>query len=83
VATVGRAVSLGGTAGSYEVTFWRRPLTAMTEAIYRAGFVIERLVEPPHEPELRRLDPESYRLIATQPRFLFFRLKPTSPGTLA
>ncbi|HUJ66342.1 MAG TPA: class I SAM-dependent methyltransferase, partial [Acidimicrobiales bacterium] len=31
-------------AGSYEVTFWRRPLTAMTESIHEAGFLVERLV---------------------------------------
>jgi SAM-dependent methyltransferase len=28
----------------YEVTFWRRPLTAMTSAISQAGFVIDRLL---------------------------------------
>ncbi len=69
--------------GEFEVTFWRRPLTAMTHAITSSGFVIERLVEPGPAPELRRLDPAAYELIRTKPRFLFFRLrtecsKPTS-----
>jgi len=30
----------------FDVTFWRRPLTAMTAAITSAGFVIDQLVEP-------------------------------------
>jgi SAM-dependent methyltransferase len=61
--------------GEFEVTFWRRPLTAMTHAITSSGFVIERLVEPRPAPELRRLDPAAYELICTKPRFLFFRLR--------
>jgi ubiquinone/menaquinone biosynthesis C-methylase UbiE len=63
-------------AGEFEVTFWRRPLTAMTGAIARAGFVIEQLVEPPPTGELRARDAGAYELIRTRPRFLFFRLKP-------
>lgn len=62
--------------GTFEVTFWRRPLTAMTEAIHESGFVIEQLVEPMPERELSERDPGCYRLITTQPRFLFFRLMP-------
>ncbi|MHB1533296.1 MAG: class I SAM-dependent methyltransferase [Acidimicrobiales bacterium] len=68
-------------AGNFEVTFWRRSLTAMAEAIHQAGFLIERLVEPMPDLELSRRDPDKYRLITTQPRFLFFRLKPGPPGT--
>ncbi|HUB70571.1 MAG TPA: class I SAM-dependent methyltransferase, partial [Acidimicrobiales bacterium] len=34
----------------FEVTFWRRPLTAMCQAISEAGFLIERLVEPEPSP---------------------------------
>lgn len=58
----------------FEVTFWRRPLTAMTEAIASSGLVIERLIEPRPLPELRERDPDAYRDITTRPRFLFFRL---------
>lgn len=58
----------------FEVTFWRRPLTAMTEAISSSGLVIERLIEPRPVPELRERDPEAYEEITTKPRFLFFRL---------
>jgi hypothetical protein len=40
------------------------------------GFIIERLVEPEPSPELAERDPETYQLIRTEPRFLFFRLMP-------
>jgi SAM-dependent methyltransferase len=61
----------------FEVTFWRRPLTAMCEAIANAGFVIERLVEPAPLPEAAERDAQAYEAIRTKPRFLFFRLRPT------
>jgi SAM-dependent methyltransferase len=67
--------SIGGR--SFEVSFWRRPLTAMCEAIADAGFVIERLVEPAPLPELAERDADAYELIRTRPRFLFFRLRPS------
>ncbi len=60
----------------FEVSFWRRPLTAMCRSIAASGFIIERLVEPGPSPELAERDPEAYQLIRTEPRFLFFRLAP-------
>jgi SAM-dependent methyltransferase len=65
---------------SYDVTFWRRPLTAITAAISNAGFVIDRLVEPAPLPSLQQHDPEAYDKIRTRPRFLFFRLVKRSGG---
>lgn len=62
-------------SGEFEVTFWRRPLTAMTEAVASAGFLIEQLVEPEPSPELRARDPDAYELLCTRPQFLFFRLR--------
>lgn len=62
-------------SGEFDVTFWRRPLSAMTDAIASAGFVIERLVEPEPGRELRDRDPAVYEQIRTRPRFLFFRLR--------
>ena len=64
-------------SGSFEVTFWRRPLTAMCDAIAAAGFVIDRLVEAEPSPELARRDPVSYHELATAPGFLFFCLAPS------
>ena len=69
-------------SGEFDVTFWRRPLTAMTEAIAAAGFVIERLTEPEPAARLAELDPRADRLIRTQPRFLFFRLRPAPAGAV-
>jgi ubiquinone/menaquinone biosynthesis C-methylase UbiE len=62
-------------SAEFDVTFYRRPLTAMTHAISSSRFVIEQLVEPEPVPELRDRDPAAYELIRTKPRFLFFRLK--------
>jgi SAM-dependent methyltransferase len=67
-------------AGSYEVTFWRRPLRDMTSAIFAAGLAIERLEEPEPLPELEDRDPDAYRLLQVGPRFLFFRLVPLAPA---
>jgi hypothetical protein len=58
----------------FEATFWRRPLTAMAEAIAAAGFVIERLVEPQPLPEMRDRHPDAYGKLRTRPWFLFFRI---------
>jgi 2-polyprenyl-3-methyl-5-hydroxy-6-metoxy-1,4-benzoquinol methylase len=58
----------------FDVTFWRRPLTAMTAAITGAGFVIDQLVEPAPLPELQRSSPQDYDKLRTRPGFLFFRL---------
>ena len=63
-------------SGSFAVTFWRRPLSAMCKAIASAGFVIEQLVEPEPLPALADRDPAAYDEIRTKPRFLFFRLRP-------
>ena len=61
-------------SGNFEVTFWRRPLSAMCADIAAAGLVIERLVEPAPLPELAEIDPAAYELLSTAPRFLFLRL---------
>jgi SAM-dependent methyltransferase len=58
------------------VTFWRRPLTAMGEALAGAGFVITSIVEPPPAGTLETIDPGAYRRLTTQPAFLFFELRP-------
>ncbi len=60
----------------YPVTFWRRPLTAITDAIATADFVIERLVEAQPLPELEQRDPTAYRELSTSPLFLHMRLRP-------
>ncbi|MGW6932738.1 class I SAM-dependent methyltransferase [Lentzea sp. NPDC054927] len=57
------------------VTFWNRPLHAMTDAFLAAGFRISRISEPPPAPEARDLFPGDFELLATAPSFLFFVLE--------
>ncbi|MFI7613585.1 class I SAM-dependent methyltransferase [Nonomuraea terrae] len=54
-----------------QMSFWDRPLHAMTEAFTEAGFRISVISEPPFVPEARELFPEEFREI-TGTRFLSF-----------
>lgn len=60
------------------VTFFRRPLTAICEALHRAGFVIERLLEPQPIPEFQKVDPLGFQRTQTSPGFLVIRARPES-----
>ena len=57
-----------------EVPFWREPLTVLCEAIYRAGFLIERLVEPQVDESLREQWGDDIDFLLTNPGFLALRL---------
>jgi SAM-dependent methyltransferase len=68
----------------HPVTFWRRPLTAATDAINEAGFLIDRLVEARPNPGLEMRDPSAYQELTTQPFFMHLRLRPAQPdGSVA
>ncbi|GAA1745765.1 class I SAM-dependent methyltransferase [Nonomuraea bangladeshensis] len=55
------------------LSFWDRPLHAMTEAFTAAGFRISVISEPPFVPEARDLFPEEFReMEPTRTRFLSF-----------
>ncbi len=58
-----------------KVWFYRRPLTAMSEALSTAGFVIERIVEPQPTEEFRRVHPEGYERLTKNPGFLIIRAR--------
>jgi SAM-dependent methyltransferase len=58
-----------------EVRFYRRPLTAMFDALARAGFVVERLLEPQPTEEFRRADPKDYEQLSKNPGFLVIRAR--------
>lgn len=58
------------------VTFYRRPLMAMSEALSRAGFVIERLLEPQPTEEYRQAKPDWYERLMKNPGFLLIRAHP-------
>src|SRR5437588_4649712 len=53
----------------FTVQFWREPLTAFCDAIARAGFLIERLVEPLPAPSMRTRYPESWEKLQREPGF--------------
>jgi ubiquinone/menaquinone biosynthesis C-methylase UbiE len=55
-----------------EMRYWRRPLHVMTTAIAAAGFIIDAITEPLPLPEARERFPAEYKLLSTQPQFLFF-----------
>ena len=57
------------------VRFYRRPLSAITEALAQTGFVIERLIEPLPTEEFRRRDPQSYDRLMRYPGFLAVRAR--------
>lgn len=55
---------------SYEVRFWRRPLSVIVRDLSNAGFVIEELAEP-RPTSLDQLTDRSRQRLMTQPWFLF------------
>ncbi len=55
--------------------FYRRSLTSITEALWQAGFVIERLIEPLPTEEFRQTDPKHYDELMTCPAFICFRAR--------
>jgi len=68
----------------HTVTFWRRPLTAATDAISEAGFLIDRLVEARPQSELETRDPRAFQELTTGPFFMHLRLRPAQPdGSMA
>jgi hypothetical protein len=63
----------------WNLRYWLEPLEATCEAIFRAGFLIERLLEPRPAPEAAALDPEKHDRLTREPRgFMAFRLIPRS-----
>jgi SAM-dependent methyltransferase len=58
-----------------QVSFWNRPLHAMTDAFTRAGFRLSVLSEPQPTPAARELFPDDFPLLATAPSYLFFVLE--------
>ena len=60
----------------FDVTFWRRPLSAMSREIAEAGFVIDEIVEPMPEPSLAEIDVDNHDYLTTNPHFLFLRVRP-------
>jgi SAM-dependent methyltransferase len=58
-----------------KMRYFRRPLRDLTEPLASAGFVIERIVEPTPNDELKIKDPKGYDLLYRLPAFLFVRAR--------
>ena len=56
------------------LTYWHRPLHAMTDAFTAAGFRISVINEPQPVPAARELFPDDFHILNTFPSFLFFVL---------
>jgi hypothetical protein len=63
--------------GSTRLTFWDRPLHAMTDAFTAAGFRIEVISEPPAVPGAPEMFPEEFAALPDTRflAFLFFVLR--------
>ncbi|MGW7452438.1 class I SAM-dependent methyltransferase [Streptomyces sp. NPDC054787] len=66
---------------SVPMSFWRRPLHAMTDAFTAAGFRIAAISEPQPDPAARELFPEDFHGLSTSMCFLFFVLEAPGNGT--
>ncbi len=62
------------------VRYYRRPLSAIIDALTGAGLAIERLVEPLPTEEFRQTKPDSYQRLLKQPEFLLVRARPWHRG---
>ncbi len=58
-----------------KVSFYRRPLTSISQDLDTAGFFIERLLEPQPTEDFRRVDPEGYERLTKNPWFLCVRAR--------
>ncbi|MFJ8632368.1 class I SAM-dependent methyltransferase [Streptomyces sp. NPDC093568] len=68
---------------SAPMTFWRKPLHAMTDAFTAAGFRITTISEPQPDPAARELFPEAFHGLSTKACFLFFvvEVPPSAKGS--
>jgi len=57
-----------------QLSFWHRPLHAMTDAFTAASFLISVINEPKPVPAARELFPGDFHILNTFPSFLFFVL---------
>jgi SAM-dependent methyltransferase len=57
------------------MSFWNRPLHAMTDSFTAAGFRISVISEPQPVEVGHDVDPEGFRLLSRSPNFLFFVLE--------
>ena len=65
-----------------QMSFWRRPLHAMTDAFTAAGFRLAVISEPQPDPAARELYPDDFQNLSTKMCFLLFVLEaPPATGS--
>jgi SAM-dependent methyltransferase len=64
-----------GFGASVRVPYFRRPLSALLDPLLRAGFVLDRLVEPRPVSQFREQDPADYAKLMRTPGFLCVRAR--------
>lgn len=64
-----------------EVSQFRCSLTTLTEALWYAGFVIERMIEPLPNEEFRQADPDHYAELMHFPVFVCVRARKVSEAS--
>jgi len=52
---------------------YRRPLESMIEPLHKAGFLVERILEPKPTEDYRRVDPEGHEKVSKRATFLCVR----------
>ena len=62
-------------AGIGPMRYFRRPFTAIFDALHQAGFVVERLLEPRPLEGFRDADPQTYEKLMKRPGFLMIRAR--------
>jgi len=55
---------------------YHRPIEAMVESLYEAGFLVERLIEAKPTEDYRRADSEGYEKVSKRPTFINIRAVP-------
>jgi SAM-dependent methyltransferase len=58
-----------------KITFYRRPLTTISQDLEATGFFIERLLEPQPTEDFRCVHPEGYERLTKNPWFLMIRAR--------
>ncbi|MFC9227744.1 class I SAM-dependent methyltransferase [Streptomyces decoyicus] len=68
---------------SVPLSFWRRPLHAMTDAFTTAGFRLAVISGPQPDPAARELFPDDFHALSTKIGFLFFvvEVPPSTTGS--
>jgi len=58
-----------------KVQFYRRPLSAIMNAIIDAGFIVEKVLEPMPTEQFRQAEPIQYERLTKKPQFIFIRVR--------